>query len=142
MGSAKQHRPPGAPTFIKAPARNAVAEKLDIGEKVSAILASVRDDGDAAVRSYSATFDKVSLEQFEVSAAERQTAVNNLAAQTRADTEFAIARVRAFARRSSPRSCRSRSSRCRGCISATVSSRSSASDVTCRAGAIRSCRRR
>jgi sulfopropanediol 3-dehydrogenase len=57
----------------------------------------VRERGDAAVREYSAAFDKVELEKFEVSEEERLKAVAELDPQTREDTEFAIANVRAFA---------------------------------------------
>ena len=88
---------PGAPRFIKAPSRDAAAAAQDIGAKVAAILANVRAEGDAAVRRYSQAFDKVAPEAFEVTPAERRKAVDDLAPQTRADTEFAIAQVRTFA---------------------------------------------
>jgi histidinol dehydrogenase/sulfopropanediol 3-dehydrogenase len=60
-------------------------------------LADVRQQGDAAVRRYSAQFDKADLDQFEVSQADRLRALDALDPQTRADTEFAIANVRRFA---------------------------------------------
>ena len=65
---------------------------------VQAIIAAVRDRGDDAVREYSRAFDKYEGDALEVSAAERTAAVAALDPQTRADTEFAIARVTAFAK--------------------------------------------
>ena len=64
---------------------------------VSEILKNVRERGDAAVREYSEKFDKSSLDVFEVTEAEREAALRELAPQTRQDTEFAIANVRKFA---------------------------------------------
>ena len=64
---------------------------------VSEIIRNVRQNGDAAVRKYSAEFDKADLEAFEVTAAEREQALSEMDAQTRKDTEFAIANVRKFA---------------------------------------------
>jgi sulfopropanediol 3-dehydrogenase len=88
--------PPGV-TFIKAPSRDAVTDTSAIEATVKAVLDNVRRDGDAALRRYSLEFDKIAVETFEVSAAERDAAVADLAPQTRADTEFAIANVRRFA---------------------------------------------
>jgi len=49
------------------------------------------------VTRYAAEFDKVDITRFEVTAEERAKAIADLDPQTRADTEFAIANVRAFA---------------------------------------------
>jgi sulfopropanediol 3-dehydrogenase len=49
------------------------------------------------VRHYSKAFDKVEVDRFEVTMAERAEALAELDPQTRADTEFAIANVRRFA---------------------------------------------
>ncbi len=49
------------------------------------------------MREYSAKFDGVAPDMLEISVAEREAAVAELAPQTRADTEFAIANVRRFA---------------------------------------------
>ncbi|UUZ77082.1 histidinol dehydrogenase [Polaromonas sp. P1(28)-13] len=57
----------------------------------------VRERGDAAVREFSKAFDKYQGQALEVTQAEREAAVATLDPQTRADTEFAIARVKAFA---------------------------------------------
>ena len=83
--------------FVKSPARDAVADNAPVETLVAEVLARVKADGDAAVRDYSARFDKAELDSFEVTAAERAQALANLDPQTRADTEFAIANVRAFA---------------------------------------------
>ncbi|PJE29137.1 histidinol dehydrogenase/sulfopropanediol 3-dehydrogenase [Pseudooceanicola antarcticus] len=86
-----------APEFIKAPGRNAVADNAPVEKTVAEVIARVRTEGDAAVRDYAQRFDKSDLEVFEVSAEDREAALAELDPQTRADTEFAIANVRAFA---------------------------------------------
>lgn len=82
---------------IKAPARDAASDTAAIATTVKDILAQVRTRGDDAVREYAKAFDKSDLETFEVSDAERRVALDALEPQTRADTEFAIGNVRAFA---------------------------------------------
>ncbi|WP_435258155.1 histidinol dehydrogenase [Thioclava sp. FR2] len=84
-------------THIKAPSRDEAVESGAIAETVKAVLADVRAGGDAALRRLSQRFDGVAPERFEVTAEERAAAVAKLDPQTRADTEFAIANVRAFA---------------------------------------------
>lgn len=88
---------PDGLTFVKSPARDAVADNRPVEELVANVLARVKSEGDAAVREFSKQFDKADLERFEVTPEEREQALKNLASQTRADTEFAIANVRAFA---------------------------------------------
>ena len=83
--------------FIKAPAPGGAAEDGRIAETVRGVIAAVAAEGDAAVRRFAAEFDGSDAERFEVSAEEREDAVARLDPQTRADTEFAIANVRAFA---------------------------------------------
>ena len=83
--------------WIKKPTRNAEADAFPTAELVAKILSDVRSRGDAAVREYSARFDKSDLRDFEVTQAQRNTAVTALDPQTRVDTEFAIANVRRFA---------------------------------------------
>ena len=85
-------------THIKAAKRDAGSDTAAIGQTVKDILAAVRARGDAAVRDYAKTFDKSDLQVFEVSKADRLDALNNLATQTREDTEFAIDNVRNFAK--------------------------------------------
>ena len=84
-------------TFVKVPEHDAVAGNAAVEATVQSILAAVRERGDAAVRELSEHFDGTAPEQLEVSRAEREEAVGALDPQTRADTEFAIERVRAFA---------------------------------------------
>jgi sulfopropanediol 3-dehydrogenase len=84
-------------TFVKRPERDAAGDTAPVAETVAAILADVKARGDAAVREYSAKFDKAELAAFEVSAADRRAAVAEMDPQTRKDTEFAIANVRRFA---------------------------------------------
>src|ERR671921_1068200 len=87
----------GGVTFIKAPRRDSVSDNAPVGTLVAEVIANVRKRGDAAVREYSKTFDKVDLDAFEVTDAERAEALSELDPQTRADNEFAIANVRRFA---------------------------------------------
>ena len=84
--------------FIKAPGIEAQGVDASIGATVEGVLAEVSRDGDDALRRLTKTFDGVDVENFELSEAERKEAVGDLDRQTRADTEFAIGQVRAFAR--------------------------------------------
>ncbi|MBJ7577889.1 histidinol dehydrogenase [Devosia sp. MC532] len=83
---------------IKAPVADVVADSSAIENTVKDVIAAVRERGDAAVREFSERFDKVAPETLEVTMAERLAAVEALDPQTRADTEFAIANVSAFAK--------------------------------------------
>lgn len=83
---------------IKTPARDAVSDNSDVEATVKAVLADVKARGDAAVRDYSVKFDKAEIAELEVTMAEREAAVAALDPQTRADTQFAIDNVTAFAR--------------------------------------------
>lgn len=84
--------------FIKSPAKSAASDAEGHAAFVAAILQDVRTNGDNAIRAYSLKFDASDAVAFEVTAAERQVAINELAPQTRADTEFAITQVTAFAK--------------------------------------------
>ena len=84
-------------SWVKAPTRNAGSDNNPVAALVANILADVKLRGDAAVRDYSAQFDKSELAAFEVTLEEREAAVAALDPQTRKDTEFAIANVRRFA---------------------------------------------
>ena len=88
---------PSGITYVKAPLRNTVSDNAPVETLVAEIIKNVRERGDTAVRDYSRQFDKSELEVFEVTPAEREAALAELAPQTRADTEFAIANVRRFA---------------------------------------------
>ena len=82
---------------LRRPGAVAGTETSDLQDTVASILSAVRTRGDTAVAEFAARFDASDLTEFEVSAAERQVALEALDPQTRADTEFAIANVRAFA---------------------------------------------
>ena len=83
---------------VKAPARDAVSDNSPVEVLVKEIIANVAAKGDAAVREYSLKFDKSDLEVLEVSREAREAAVAGLDPQTRADTQFAIDNVTAFAK--------------------------------------------
>ncbi|TIU52065.1 MAG: histidinol dehydrogenase [Mesorhizobium sp.] len=84
-------------THIKQPSRDAISDTAPVEKSVREIIAHVRNHGDAAVREYSLAFDKADVTNFEITEEEKQKAVADLDAQTREDTEFAIANVRRFA---------------------------------------------
>jgi sulfopropanediol 3-dehydrogenase len=84
-------------SYIKSPARNSVSDNAPVEALVAEILRNVRERGDDAVREYSLKFDKADVAVFEVTQQEREAALAEMAPQTRADTEFAIANVRKFA---------------------------------------------
>jgi len=83
--------------YIKSAGRDAVADTGPVEATVKTVLAEVKAFGDAAVRKFSKEFDKAEVGSLEVSMADREQAVADLDPETRADTEFAIARVREFA---------------------------------------------
>ncbi|WP_425106341.1 histidinol dehydrogenase [Ancylobacter sp.] len=82
---------------LKAPRPDDGRDTNEIAATVKEVLDAVRTRGDEAVRHYSKLFDKSEVTAIEVSAEERAAALAALDPQTRADTEFAIERVRAFA---------------------------------------------
>ncbi len=82
-------------TWIKAPSGDA-QDTAAVAATVAGVLADVRILGDAAVRDYAQRFDGANV-PFAVTMAEREAAVAALDPQTRRDTAFAIANVRAFA---------------------------------------------
>ncbi|MTD37210.1 histidinol dehydrogenase [Erwinia sp. CPCC 100877] len=83
--------------WIKRPQGQDAQADRSLTEKVSAIIDRVRHQGDEALRDYSQQFDKVVPARFEVTAEEISAALDGLEAQTRKDSEFAIAQVRRFA---------------------------------------------
>ncbi len=82
---------------IRAPKAPATVEGTEIESTVRTILSDVAREGDDAVRRYSMRFDGAAPERFEVSAAEKQAAVDALDPEAREDMEFAIEQVRRFA---------------------------------------------
>lgn len=83
---------------VKTPARDVLADNSPVEALVKEIIADVAARGDDAVRDYSLKFDNSNLEMLEVSMAAREAAVAKLDPQTRADTQFAIDNVAAFAK--------------------------------------------
>ncbi len=83
--------------FIKAPTQMQNKELGEVEAVVRGVISAVRERGDDAVREFSRTFDNYEGRALEITSAERAAALAALDQQTRADTEFAIARVRAFA---------------------------------------------
>ena len=83
--------------FIKQPDGVDAQADASLSTTVGEIINQVRQRGDAALHDYSRKFDGVAPEQIEVSAAEIEQALAELDAQTRRDSEFAIAQVRGFA---------------------------------------------
>lgn len=83
--------------FIKRPQGQDVQADRTLTETVQNIIDQVRERGDAALRDYSAKFDKTTPDQFEVSQQEIANALADLDPQTRKDSEFAIAQVKRFA---------------------------------------------
>ena len=82
---------------LKSPRPDDGSDTSQIAATVKEVLDAVRARGDEAVRHYSKLFDKSDVASIEVTAEERASALAALDPQTRADTEFAIERVRAFA---------------------------------------------
>ncbi|WP_182655674.1 histidinol dehydrogenase [Stenotrophomonas lacuserhaii] len=65
-------------------------------EAVAALIAQVRAEGDEALRGITARFDRVQLDDIEVTAAEFEAAEQAVAADLRAAMEDAAARIRRF----------------------------------------------
>jgi sulfopropanediol 3-dehydrogenase len=84
-------------SWVKAPARDVASDNSPVEALVAEILAAVAERGDAAVKEFSARFDKADLDLVEVSDGDRRAALDELDPRTRADTEFAIGNVRKFA---------------------------------------------
>jgi len=68
----------------------------DVGETVSAVLADVREKGDAAVREYTKKFDKVDFTDFEVSEEEFEKAISGIDAKLLEHLKTAASNIRTF----------------------------------------------
>lgn len=97
MSALSEAYPSAKIQWVKSPGRSAENDNKPVAELVAGVLADVKARGDAAVRDYSAKFDKAEVGALEITMAEREAAVAALDPQTRKDTEFAIANVRRFA---------------------------------------------
>lgn len=83
--------------YIKRPQGQDVQADQTLSKTVQTIIEQVRERGDAALRDYSAKFDKTTPDNFEVLPNEIASALADLDPQTRKDSEFAIAQVKRFA---------------------------------------------
>jgi histidinol dehydrogenase/sulfopropanediol 3-dehydrogenase len=83
--------------FLKRPQGQDAQADRTLTDTVHNIIEQVKTRGDAALRDFSAKFDKTVPDSFEVSADEIEAALADLDPQTRRDSEFAIAQVKRFA---------------------------------------------
>lgn len=83
--------------FLKRPQGQDAQADRTLTDTVHNIIEQVKTRGDAALRDFSAKFDKTVPDSFEVSADEIKAALADLDPQTRRDSEFAIAQVKRFA---------------------------------------------
>lgn len=81
------------------PAEQVAAERTDVGDRVRALIADIRERGDAAVRDCSAKFDAWSPESFRLSAEEIEKIVARVPGQVLDDIRFVQDQVRTFAQR-------------------------------------------
>ncbi|GAA5165848.1 MULTISPECIES: histidinol dehydrogenase [Amycolatopsis] len=88
------------PKVLKSavPAGQVAAQRSDVADRVRAIIADIRERGDAAVRDYSAEFDSWSPQSFRLSPDQVEEIVARVPAQVLADIRFVQDQVRAFAR--------------------------------------------
>ena len=87
------------PTYLKSGAtKQADAARLaGVKETVTAVIADIRERGDAAVREYSEKFDRWSPESFALSAEQIDEIVARVPAQAIEDIRTVQDRVRTFA---------------------------------------------
>lgn len=74
----------------------------DVGETVSAVLSDVRMKGDAALREYTKKFDKIELDNFEVSEGEFEKALSEVGPELLGHLKIAAENIRAFHRAQMP----------------------------------------
>ena len=86
-------------TYLKraVPAAQAAKDLAGVKETVTAVIADIREHGDAAVREYSAKFDNWSPEAFRLTPAQVDDIIAGLPGQVIEDITFAQAQVRGFA---------------------------------------------
>ena len=83
--------------FLKRPQGQDAQADRTLTDTVHDVIEQVKTRGDAALRDFSAKFDKTVPDSFEVSESEINAALADLDPQTRRDSEFAIAQVKRFA---------------------------------------------
>lgn len=90
-----------APLFLKTGSATTAKSSNDPSSQVPSIVASViesiREDGDAAVRSFSEKFDKWSPASFKLSPSEIEQIIEKLPAQVIADIKEVQRNIRTFA---------------------------------------------
>ena len=86
-------------TYLKraVPAAQVAKDLAGVKETVTAVIADIREHGDAAVREYSAKFDNWSPEAFRLTPAQVDDIIAGLPGQVIEDITFAQAQVRGFA---------------------------------------------
>jgi histidinol dehydrogenase len=95
---------PKAERALRALESRASTQSPSVLRTVRSILASVRRNGDAALRRYAARFDALpSTTPFRVTPDEMSAAWHSLPAPQKAALRLAISRIRSFARRQRPR---------------------------------------
>ncbi|MEU9356676.1 histidinol dehydrogenase [Streptomyces sp. NPDC048301] len=87
------------PRFLKSavPPAQVTAARADVADRVRAILADIRENGDEAVRRYSEKFDNWSPESFRLSTEEIERIVAGVPRQVLDDIRFVQKQVRTFA---------------------------------------------
>jgi histidinol dehydrogenase len=73
-----------------------IFETASLNQKVKAVLDDVKDNGDSAIRKYTAHFDKVEVEELLVSEAEIEAGVTLLNSELKAAIEIAVSNIRKF----------------------------------------------
>lgn len=80
------------PDLLKRP----VFENTSLKEKVKVVLDKIKSEGDAAIREYTAMFDKVEIDELLVSENETEAAIAQLDGELKAAIEVATSNIRKF----------------------------------------------
>ncbi len=83
-------------TYLKRADEQAHGVPTEVSSSVSDILQRVREDGDAAIRELTRTYDDVDRDTLQVTAAERAAAEDHLSGAARRTIDNTIANVRSF----------------------------------------------
>lgn len=105
--SVLRRRQPGnvaVPSEVASRIREAFGEDLDVETAVRRIIDAVRREGDQALRRFTLTFDRQSLQGLEVARSDIDAAWATLPTETRQAMEVAASRIRWFHERAMPRS--------------------------------------
>ncbi|HEX4730674.1 MAG TPA: histidinol dehydrogenase [Solirubrobacterales bacterium] len=86
-----------APVYLKQPQPSSGSEGPEVSERVAAIIAAIRADGDAALRRYSAELDGWSPSSFRLGQGEIERLRAEVPEQTMSDMAFSQEQVRHFA---------------------------------------------